>query len=194
MALNQTKQRILISTHHRSGSTFTGELFNLHSQKGFQIDAFWSVVCQMIDSIHAFVPDISLKTYLGLFTCLNRYDTHQGRLIYPKSFSMLETEVFNFWRLDSNQLRQWLFTRKSRCKKSCFWILFKLWFSSNSRVRFINEYSYIIGIMAHYLLLMKMVLYPNEIIESFEVATELVGVGQIAGEEKSDFHVVWIFK
>ena len=37
---NQVKHRILILTHHRSGSTFTGELFNLHSQKGFQIDAF----------------------------------------------------------------------------------------------------------------------------------------------------------
>ena len=36
---NQVKHRILILTHHRSGSTFTGELFNLHSQKGFQIDA-----------------------------------------------------------------------------------------------------------------------------------------------------------
>ena len=41
---NQVKHRILILTHHRSGSTFTGELFNLHSQKGFQIDAFSSMM------------------------------------------------------------------------------------------------------------------------------------------------------
>ena len=41
---NQVKHRILILTHHRSGSTFTGELFNLHSQKGFQIDAFSSLM------------------------------------------------------------------------------------------------------------------------------------------------------
>ena len=80
---NQVKHRILILTHHRSGSTFTGELFNLHSQKGFQIDAFSSTFAR-VPLCSAYSILISLKTYLRLFTCLNHYVTLQERLTYIK--------------------------------------------------------------------------------------------------------------